>query len=84
MTTINFEEVKLKKILNGVCKNCGKKRTRTIDECQTINPFNKNTDGTTKSRFEVGQSVRKNLAERVDRFIKEGFICRSCKEFLGY
>jgi len=84
MTIINFDEVKLKKTLSGLCKNCGKKRTRTINECQTINPFNKNTDGTPKNRFEVGQSVKENLEKRLDKFLKNGFVCRSCKVFLGY
>ncbi len=84
MTTINFDEVKYKKILNGLCKTCGKKRTRTITEEQTVNPFNKNEDGTVKTRFEVGQSVRENLEKRVKRFQEEGFICKGCKEFLGY
>lgn len=84
MTIINFDEIKLKKTLNGTCKECSKKRTRTIDESQTVNPFNKNTDGTIKTRFEVGQSVKEELEKRVSRFLLEGFICRSCKEFLGY
>ena len=84
MTTINFKEIKLKKTLNGICKNCLKKRTRTIDEYQTINPFNKNEDGSIKTHFEVSKSVKNKLENRIKRFLEEGFICRSCKEYLGY
>jgi len=84
MTTINFEQIKRKKTLSGVCKVCGKKRTRTITEEQTINPFNKNSDGTIKSFHEVSKSVVDELEKRVSRFTAEGFICRNCKEFLGY
>lgn len=84
MTTINFQEIKNKQILSGICKVCNKKRTRTITEEQTINPFNKNADGTIKTRYEVSLSVKENLEKRVNRFKEEGFVCRSCKEFLGY
>ena len=84
MTTINFEEVKKKKTLGSICKMCGKKRTRTITEEQTINPFNKNTDGTIKNRYEVNQSVEENLKNRIKRFQEEGLVCRNCKTFLGY
>jgi len=84
MTIINFKEIKNKRVLSGICKNCGKKRTRTITEEQTVNPFNKNEDGTIKNFYEVSLSVKENLEKRIKRFQKEGFICKSCKEFLGY
>ena len=80
----NFQEIKHKRKIAGVCKLCSKTRTRTITEEQTVNPFNKNTDGTIKSHFEVSQSVIKKLDERVARFISEGFVCKLCKEYLGY
>ena len=84
MTTINFDEIKQKRTINGLCTSCLKKRTRTITEEQTINPFNKNTDGTVKTRHEVVVSVQIGLEKRIDRFLTEGFLCRKCKEFLGY
>jgi hypothetical protein len=84
MTTIIFQEIKQKKTLQGLCRVCNRKRTRTITEEQTVNPFNKNEDGTIKSYFEVVQSVRETLEKRIKRFQDEGFVCRKCKEFLGY
>ena len=84
MTMISFEEIKRKQVIKGICVKCDKKKTRTIDECQTISLFNKNDDGTVKSRYEVGQSVTENLSKRIEKFNKEGFICRKCKEYLGY
>ncbi len=84
MSTITFQEIKNKKTLTGLCKVCKKKRTRTIDEKQTINPFNKNQDGTIKNYFEVNKSVEENLEKRVKRFQEEEFICRKCKPYLGY
>lgn len=79
-----FSEIKDKRILKGICCKCEKKGSRTVEECQTINPFNKNLDGTVKSELEVQQSVKTNLQNRIDRFIKEGFVCKSCKKYLGY
>ena len=81
---ISFEEIKRKQVIKGICVKCDKKKTRTINEYQTISPFNKNDDGTAKTRFEVGQSVTKNLSRRIERFNKEGFVCKNCKEYLGY
>lgn len=83
MTTINFQERKLKKTIKFICSICGKKKQRVISESQTINPFNKNIDGTIKSPFEVGKSVSEELAKRLDRFNKEP-VCSSCKQYLGY
>ena len=82
--TINFQEIKRKIVKRGKCIKCGKNCTRTIVENQTVNPFNKNKDGTIKSYNEVSLSVSENLKKRVGRFDKEGFVCKSCKEYLGY
>ncbi len=81
---VNFQEIKSKKVLNGICKICKKKRTRTISEEQTVNPFNKNEDGTIKNYYEVNTSVKEELNKRIEKFQEEGFVCKNCKKFLGY
>lgn len=84
MTTYIYQEVKRQITLRGVCKTCGKKRTRTIAEAQTINPYNRNKDGSIKSCHEVEKSVAIELETRVKRFKEEGFICKGCQEYLSY
>ena len=51
---------------------------------QTVNPFNKDEAGNPKNKFEVQKSTLDEMLKRRDRFIKEGFICSTCKEYLGY
>jgi len=84
MTIINFQEIKYKKDVSGVCIECGKRKKRIISESQTVNPFNKNTDGSIKNYSEVSQSVSENLQKRLERFKNEGFVCSGCKKYLGY
>jgi hypothetical protein len=81
MTIINFQQIKTKQGIKGICVQCGKKKSRIITETQTINPFNKNQDGTVKNYHEVAKSVETNLAEKVRKYT-ENFICSSCKQYI--
>lgn len=60
--TITFEVVKFRRSVVGRCPRCNARvvRTRTFE--QTVNPFNRNDDGSVKTRPEVLASV-KILAE---------------------
>lgn len=55
--TYRFDEVALKDTKRWTDAT-GKKRTRTRKFYQTINPFNKNTDGTMKTRAEIEAELR--------------------------
>jgi hypothetical protein len=50
---VTFEEVKYHASKSGKCPVCGKSCTRSQKFFQTINPFNKNEDGTVKNRDEI-------------------------------
>lgn len=52
MPTYNFDEVSIKATKTGKC-GCGKRRTRTQKFYQTLNPFNRNKDGSPKNREEI-------------------------------
>lgn len=54
---INFDEVSLGGTKSGKCA-CGKRRTRSQKFWQTINPFNKNADGTIKTREDILAKLR--------------------------
>lgn len=77
MPMIEFESIIKKQKITGVCKNCGKKRSITISEEETVNPFNKNKDGSIKTYAEVEESVNKELSKKINKWNKK-FICKSC------
>ena len=51
--TTNFREIDFKAKKSGKCTVCGKRRTRQKKFRQTLNPFNKNEDGTVKSVLDI-------------------------------
>jgi hypothetical protein len=55
--TTQFTPVRARREVTGTCPVCGKtsKRSRTFEH--TINPFNKNPDGTVKSASQVREAV---------------------------
>lgn len=55
---INFEEVSLKATKRWI-DEAGKKRQKTKKFYQTISPFNKNKDGTVKTRDQILEEVTK-------------------------
>ena len=71
---VEFESIKRGITKTGKCK-CGKKLLRSKTFEQTISPFNKNKEGTLKTRFEI-----------VEELIKEAhswqpdFICSKCAD----
>ena len=81
MTTIRytFDEIKESKKVSGVCKKCSKRRTRTVSNSQTVNPYNRNKDGQPKLRHEIREEVSLATAKDAEE-LKSTFICASCFE----
>lgn len=53
MPTYTFQEIFLSFSKSGICPSCGKRAKRSQRFSQTINPFNKNSEGQIKSREEI-------------------------------
>ena len=53
-----FQEVSIKGVKRFVGED-GKKKTRTMKFCQTLNPFNKNADGSVKNRDQIMVEITK-------------------------
>ena len=75
--SVTYDEIKDSVKVSGVCKKCGKRRTRTISDFQTVNPFNKNKDGIPKNAFEIRSELRDYINEEANK-LREHFICASC------
>lgn len=74
VTRYTFEEIQRSRVVRAVCARCGKKRQRTFTADQTVNPYNKNEDGSVKTRDQVIASVNAEL----DNFCAETFYCATC------
>ncbi|MGH9250334.1 MAG: hypothetical protein ACRD0W_12545 [Acidimicrobiales bacterium] len=51
--TVIYEPVRVRVAKNLPCPACGRKLRRQRTFQQTINPFNKNSDGSVKTRMEI-------------------------------
>jgi hypothetical protein len=64
MTIIRFDVIKAHSTKSGKCNGgCGKRLTRSKTFEMTVNPFNKNPDGTIKIREEVSRDVHRAAKE---------------------
>lgn len=80
-TTRTFDQVTLGPFRKTLpCPVCGKKLRRQRLITNTINPFNKNPDGTVKTRAEVLKSVQHQ--GKVYRLLPEH--CRACLLAIPY
>lgn len=79
MSTIRFDEIQQTQTVKILCKVCRKKLTRVLKSYQTVNPFNKNDDGSPKSRSEVNDSVATELQDMVRKAMTDGLYCRDCQ-----
>lgn len=70
---ITFEEVSVHGTKTGKC-GCGKRRVRKMKFWSTLNPFNKNPDGTLKTYEQLKEKVN---AER-EAWMKEPIVCDNC------
>lgn len=83
ITTHIFAKVQRYGKAKPVCKGCGLIRTRKIHVWQTVNPYNKNPDGSQKSRNEIVAQVDDELAMEISMIEAEGIVCRPCKKRNG-
>lgn len=58
MPTYTFPPISLTAKRTGKCPVCGKRVTRSRTITHTVNPWNKNPDGTVRTHTEVGEAVR--------------------------
>lgn len=76
-STIHFDEVKRTGYKNVKCsKGCGRKLRRQKKFWQTLNPFNKNKDGTVKTR----EDIHKALDAEVKKWQEQPETCIYCGE----
>jgi hypothetical protein len=71
-----FQLVTLRSKEAKVC-GCGKRFTRTISAYQTVNPWNKNPDGSVKTRAQVQASVADEL-KATTRMFHRSALCTVC------
>jgi len=72
---ITFDVIKERATKSGKCRECGKRCSRSKTFEQTINPWNKNDDGTQKS----ANDIRAELRVEVKTWLGEAIICASCE-----
>lgn len=78
-----FETIKRTKKISGICGVCNKRKIRTIKAEQTVNPYNKNEDGTPKNYHQVEKAVCEQLVKNINE-IEKNFICATCFNNLPY
>lgn len=80
ITTLNFRGYKGSASYSCTCGTCGKTLKRTVTVEHTVNPMNKNEDGSVKTAAEVSASAY--AAARAQAAEKEGSVetCRDCDE----
>jgi len=57
MSTVHFDRITARRSRSSKCPVCGKTATRSKTFEMTVNPFNKNPDGTVRTRREVWNAV---------------------------
>lgn len=79
MTTVTyrFEKVATRRTRRGTCPTCGNNVTRSRTFENTINPFNRNADGTIRTRQEVWEKVNAEADEWVPDFRHNTDTCMS-------
>jgi len=74
--TERYEEVKRFARKSGPCALCGKRMRRQHTFTMTISPFNRNTDGSVRTRTEIDAA----LAEKAKEWEAEQMRCGGCAE----
>lgn len=84
LTTYNFQGYRGFAESVFDCPSCQKKnRKRTFRTEMTVNPFNKNVDGTTKQAMQVQREASAAAREARDQFNTEP-LCKTCEDALSY
>lgn len=74
-TRHTFEVVNLTNKTTAPCGKCGKKCTRTKKFWQTLNPFNKNADGSVKTR----DQIMDELSEKASQYRSQTIYHQRCE-----
>ena len=80
MTRINFSEISYGGPRKTFCRVCGRKLTRVVRESMTVNPWNKNPDGSVRTREEVAKAVLAKLELATKEIETSGVVCSRCSE----
>ena len=84
MTTYVFQGYPAQVSATFDCPCCGKKkRKRTFRHECTVNPFNKNEDGTIKTAEEVSQQSLSKAVQEREEFLREP-LCATCENALSW
>lgn len=75
MPTYRFQEVTTSRYRYGKCPVCGKRVTRSKTFMNTINPFNRNADGSVRTAAEV----RANVEAQADAWVPD-FTHATCEQ----
>jgi len=75
ITSYTFSEVSLRGEKSGKCAVCGKHAKRAEKFWQTQNPYNKNSDGSVKSRSDI----MKELVIERDEWLKKPLYHQKCE-----
>ena len=67
---INFREIAYYPKKSGKCVVCGKQAARREKIYSTVNPFNRNADGSIKTPEEVAVQVRAEVRDWMNKPIK--------------
>lgn len=70
-----FNEVATHREKKGKCAKCGKRTKRRMKFWQTINPFNKNKDGSIKTVRQIDAE----LAKEADVWTAKPVYCSGCE-----
>ena len=70
-----FNECGFRRTKSGVCPICGKRATRTKHFYQTINPWNKNKDGSLKTHEQIIQEEK----AKANRWTEEPTLHAKCE-----
>jgi len=71
---ITFETLSQLGVRKGACEACGKRGRRQRTFTMTENPWNKNPDGSVRTRREIYAALRK----QVDEWEREPFVHPKC------
>ena len=82
-TTYRFEVCPGVAVATFDCPSCGKaKRKRTFRAECTVSPFNKNPDGSVKTRREVYRQSAEQAKKMRDDFMRKP-LCKTCEDALS-
>jgi hypothetical protein len=78
--THTFSPCKATASYGCTCSKCGKALRRKVTAEHTVNPFNKNPDGTPRTRPEVYREAQAEADRKAAAMEGSQVVCRSCEE----